>query len=210
LKLLEIDDLTRPEHAFLGKDDVCYYLREYTPRAGYNHSETNDIIINFKKPIDRRGRPEWRYKESATARIAKEIRDALNPQWLKQATLVPMPPSASKNDPRHDDRMLQVLRAIDGGAGCDVRELLVQTQSTEPDHAVGDAGQRLAPGERAKLLVVDESLAVPPPSQIGIFDDVLTNGSHFIAAKTVLQHRFPNVPLVGVFFSRRKIDQLLF
>jgi hypothetical protein len=71
------------------------------------------------------------------------------------------------------------------------------------------SGHRLTPGERAKLLAVDESLAVPPPSQIGIFDDVLTNGSHFIAAKAVFQRRFPNVPVVAVFFSRRKVDEPL-
>jgi hypothetical protein len=205
LKFSKIDELTRPEHHHIGKDDVCFYLREYTPRAGFSHSETNDIVQNFKKPVDRRGKPEWRHKEIAIQRIADELRSGMNPKWLRSATLVPMPPSAVKADPRHDDRMVQMLKALDGGAGFDIRELLVQMESTEPDHAVGPEGHRLSPEEREHLLTVDESLVSPTPVQIGVIDDVLTNGSHFVAAKRVLQRRFPGVPVIGIFFARREI-----
>jgi predicted amidophosphoribosyltransferase len=52
---------------------------------------------------------------------------------------------------------------------------------------------------------VDESLVSPTPVQIGVIDDVLTNGSHFVAAKRVLQRRFPGVPVIGIFFARREI-----
>jgi len=205
LKFSKIDDLTRPQHHHLGKADVCYYLGEYTPRAGFSHSETNDIVQNFKKPVDRRGKPEWWYKEQAIQRIAQELRDSLNPAWLRTATLVPMPPSATKDDPKHDDRMVQVLAAMDRGAGFDIRELLIQTESTEPDHMVGESGHRLTPEERERLMSVDEALASPLPKHIGIFDDVLTNGSHFVAARRVLQRRFPRIEVIGIFFARREI-----
>jgi len=66
-------------------------------------------------------------------------------------------------------------------------------------------GHRLSPEERERLLTVDESLVSPTPVQIGVIDDVLTNGSHFVAAKRVLQRRFPGVPVIGIFFARRKI-----
>jgi predicted amidophosphoribosyltransferase len=116
-----------------------------------------------------------------------------------------MPPSAIKTDPRYDDRMVRVLKAIDGGAGLDIRELLVQIESTDPDHAVWPSGHRRSPEERESLLTVDNSLALPTPEQIGIVDDVLTNGSHFVAAKRILQRRFPGVPVVGIFFARREL-----
>jgi hypothetical protein len=205
VKFSKIDDLTRPEHYYLRQDDVCYYLREYTPRAGFSHSGTNDIIQNFKKPVERRGKPEWRYKEQAVQQIADELRSGMNPKWLRRATLVPMPPSAIKTDPRYDDRMVRVLKAVDRDAEYDIRELLVQIESTDPDHAVGPSGHRLSPEEREHLLTMDKSLVRPTPEQIGVVDDVLTNGSHFVAAKRVLQHQFPGVPVIGIFFARREV-----
>lgn len=43
----------------------------------------------------------------------------------------------------------------------------------------------------------------PPPRAIGIFDDVLTAGTHFRAMDTILRARFPNVPITGIFLARR-------
>ena len=61
-----IDDLTRRDHYHLTDADRCFFLGEYTSGAGFGH--TNSLIGNFKKPVDRRGRPEWHYKEQAIAR----------------------------------------------------------------------------------------------------------------------------------------------
>ena len=76
-RLTEIDELTRPDHSWLTADDRCYFLGEYTARQGYAYSPTNDLILNFKKPPDRQGRPEWRYKELAIQRAATAFRLAL-------------------------------------------------------------------------------------------------------------------------------------
>ena len=46
-------------------DEVIHYFGEYTARKGFNHSETNQLILNFKKKMDRRGLLEWRYKTAA-------------------------------------------------------------------------------------------------------------------------------------------------
>jgi hypothetical protein len=50
---------------------------------------------------------------------------------------------------------------------------------------------------------IDESLAVPPPRQIGVFDDVLTAGTHFRAMKAILERRFPETRITGIFVARR-------
>jgi hypothetical protein len=57
----------------------------------------------IRKPMDRRDRPEWRYKSSAIRTLGQIIRDALNEEWLTEATLVPIPSSKTKDDPEHDD-----------------------------------------------------------------------------------------------------------
>jgi len=41
------------------------------------------------------------------------------------------------------------------------------------------------------------------PKHIGLFDDVITAGSHFRAAKDLLQDRFPEAKIVGIFVARR-------
>ena len=55
-RLTKIDDLTRPDHSYLTEGDACYFIGEYTARLGFTYSATNNLILNFKKPMDRRDR----------------------------------------------------------------------------------------------------------------------------------------------------------
>ena len=64
-RLSKIHELTRPDHTFLEPEDECYYIGEYTSRKGFAFSGTNDLINNLRKPVERRGRPEWKWKEWA-------------------------------------------------------------------------------------------------------------------------------------------------
>jgi len=198
--LTEIDDLTRPDHSWLGATDQCLFLGEYTARKGFSFSATNQIILNFKKAADRRGRAEWRYKEQAIAEVGQAFGTALNPAWLGAATLVPMPPSKARTDPLYDDRMVRMLRAIPAVNPLDIRELLIQGQSMAAAH---DADVRPTPDTIAAGYSIDEELAAPAPTLIGIFDDVLTTGAHYVAARRVLSRRFPGAKVLGLFIARR-------
>jgi hypothetical protein len=71
-----------------------FYLGEYTARRGFAFSETNSLINNLRKPMERRGRPEWRYKESAILTCGRMLREAISEEWLDAATLVPVPGSS--------------------------------------------------------------------------------------------------------------------
>ena len=112
LRLTKIDDLTRPDHSYLTAADDCYFLGEYTARKGYAFSATNQLVLNFKKAMDKRGTAQWRYKEQAIGEAAAAFRTALNDDWLNVATLVPIPPSKAKGDPLYDDRLVRMLHAI--------------------------------------------------------------------------------------------------
>ena len=114
-RLTKIDDLTRPDHSYLTAADDCYFIGEYTARKGYAFSATNNLIVNLKKPMDRRGRPEWPYKGSAIETAAAMFRSALKDKARETLTFVPVPPSKAKGDPLYDDRVEQVL----GGSGRD-------------------------------------------------------------------------------------------
>lgn len=198
-RLLKIDELTRPDHDYLRDDDECYYLREYTARGGYEHSGTNDLILNLKKSVTLRGSAQYAYKAQAINQAGSEFATSINPEFLKTVALVAIPPSKVKSDPEYDDRILQVINAMTAGITADVRELIVQTQTLSAYHAGGVRNAvTLAQNYR-----IDENLANPTPSRIAVFDDLLTKGTHFRAAKRVLQQRFPNVEVFGFFIARR-------
>ena len=201
--LTKVDATTLNDHCYLTEQDECYFLGEYTARAGFSFGPTNDLISNLKKGVDRRGKPEWRYKERAIQQAATAFRDALppppNPARLI-VTFVPVPPSSSKDDPGYDDRLVRMLQAIRPKTPFDIRELIIQIESTEPSHT---SVVRLTPDEILSNYKLDESLKEPTPSKIFVVDDVLTLGSHFRAAKDFLSSHFPGVKVAGLFVARR-------
>ncbi len=199
-RLTKIDDLTRSDHWYLAAEDECYFLGEYTARRGYAFSATNQLIINFKKHMDRKGRPEWPYKARAIGQAAAAFRAALNDRARTTLTFVPIPPSRAKSDPLYDDRLVQMLRTIWPGQQTDIRELIVQGVSTEAAH---DNEQRPTPAEIEARYALDQRLVALPPQLIAITDDVLTTGAHYIAARNLLRRAFPTTKIVGLFIARR-------
>ena len=199
-RLIKVDALA-PDHWYLGESDDCYFFGEYTAGGGYQDSPTNQLILNLKKEVNRKGRPEWQYKERAIRTVAAAIRGAIRPDALDRITFVPIPPSKAKADPLYDDRMTQVLLAIRPHPPLDIRELIVQRKSTRAAHG---ADVRPTPQDIEAGYVLDVSLAATPPGDfIFVVDDVLTTGAHFLAAKAVIRKQFPETPIVGIFAARR-------
>lgn len=187
-----------PDHHYLDGDDICYYAGEYTAGEGHAYSETNQLILNLKKSVDRRGRPEWQYKERAISQAAQIFRAALNEN--ARLTLVPVPPSKMRADPAYDDRILRLLQQVGADRPYEVRELVTQVRSTPAAHL---ADRRPTPDELVANYQLDERLAKPDPETIFIVDDVLTTGCHYKAVKHVLQRRFPKATIYGLFVARR-------
>lgn len=198
-RFTEIDEISRPDHYWLTDYDRCYFLGEYTARQGYGYSPTNQLIWNFKKTLDRRGKPEWQYKEQAIRQAAAGFREALGeepPPWV----FVPVPPSKARSDPLHDDRVTRMLRAIWPDRSLDIREMIVQSESTETAHGSDD---RPTPDEIEARYRIDQSLTTPEPAVIAIVDDVLTTGAHFRAASAILAAQLPDAQVLGLFLARR-------
>lgn len=213
MKLQQIDELTRPEHFFLGPDDDCYFLREYTAGAGYGHGETNNLISNLKKTVDKRGKAEWFYKEQTIQRAGQELRQVLDPTLrnnIDRLTIMPMPPSCIKTNPMYDDRMRRIVDVMTQGLGSDVRELVLQSKDMTASHRAGLGRSRPRPEDLYAAYYVDESVAAPAPRYILVVDDVLTAGAHFVAVKRRLSERFPSVGrIIGCFWARRALPASL-
>jgi hypothetical protein len=197
-RIVKIDELTLPDHHYLDAQDICYYAGEYTAGEGHAYSDTNQLIHNFKKTVDKRGTPQWQYKEHAIVQAANIFRAAIKAD--ARVTFVPIPPSKAKSDPLYDDRMMRMLQRVCDGRPADIRELVVQTRSSDAAHL---SRARPKPDDLLALYELDERLAEPAPSTIFVVDDVLTTGCHFKAVKRMLQRRFPDAVIVGFFIARR-------
>lgn len=200
MRLSQIDAASRSDHYHLTEDDECFYFLEYTSGRDYSFSKANGIIANLKKKPSNRDRADYKYKLKVIQQASNTFRGALNSEWLNQATLVPVPGSKAVGHPDYDDRIEQICRGIRDGL--DVRNLVVQRGSTVASHEVG-AGGRVTVDELLELYEIHEGLTAPTPTDIAIFDDVLTAGTHFRAMKTVLAARFPNARITGMFIARR-------
>lgn len=170
----QIDELTRSQHWYLTAEDQCYYFCEYTPRAGFSHSDANSFISNFKKPVTKRGLAEYRYKEQAIARAITMLRQVLStqePAFWPGTTFVPIPPSRLPDDPEYDDRTRRVVDGICANTAGESRALLRQIKSYVASHAQQD-GERIKPDELAKLYAFDSERV--PRSLVILVDDVTT------------------------------------
>lgn len=200
MRLSQIDETNISDHYFLRAGDQCFFLYEYTSRQGLNGGSTNSLILNLKKKPSNRHRRDYHHKARAIQQCSSDLAQALNPRWLDEATLVPVPGSKARGHPDYDDRIEKICRGI--RHGLDVRNLVIQTKTMLASHEVGD-GERSAVEELLEAYQIDETLVQSTPTDIGIVDDVLTTGRHFRAMLAILSERFPEARIIGIFIARR-------
>lgn len=202
--VLKIDAALLDDHRYLTAADECYYLGDYLPGEGYAASPVNNLIANLKKPVARRHLPEYRYKEQAIANLSALLRQLLKAEALKQFTLIPAPPSKVRSDPSYDDRLIRVLKGI--APDVDAREAIECVESKRAHHEFTAGERRPTPTEMAaNMRLVPSALApVPLKQNVILFDDVLTNGTHFVACKRLLLAHRPELRVAGLFVGRTK------
>ena len=198
-RLTQIDVSMLSHHYYLDVNDSCHFMGEYTAKEGYGYSDTNQLIYNFKKEMDRQGRPEWVYKTRAINTVGVSLNNCLG-SWAADMTFVPIPPSKCKSDPMYDDRLVQSLEYFKSlNANVDYREIITQPISIPSAHD----NNRLTPDEYADQYEVDTGLITGVRRQIMIVDDVVTTGSHYKAVHRILRQHFPAHEIYGIFVARR-------
>ena len=203
-RLTEIDDLTRGDHRYLAAGDVCHFIGEYTARRGFAYSATNSLILDFKKPVARAGRPEWRYKEAAIAGAAAVLRGRCIRASLDRLVFVPVPPSKARDAAAYDDRLVRMLRMVRPQQPLDVRELIVA--GAQHGGGASPGGTAAAAGAAGAAVPHRRGAGGAGPGVVAVVDDLLTTGAHFRAAATVLKAAFPDIDVVGLFLARRVPD----
>ena len=213
-RLTVVGERERRDHHHLPEGAKCYFWGEYTPYEHtngekWNYSETNQLISNFKKKMDRYGQFDWRYKQEATQKIVERFSGFW--QWgnlhtINRVALIPVPPSKARGDANFDPRMLNVLSGIAKRANIplDIRDCLSFSGKYAASHESSD---RPTPEQLFAELTFDHAAGKPkqPPGLIFLFDDMLTTGAHYVAVARKLGEHFPNVQVAGQFVARRII-----
>lgn len=202
-RLRIIGDLERPDHWYLTPQDSCAFFGEYTARAGYGHSSTNQLILNLKKKPELAGSPQYVWKGRAISHVAATIRENLKMDALGGLAVVPIPPSKRPGSPGYDDRIARIARAI--APGLDVREAIVTAVEREPMHA--NQNHRDPEELRATLSLVP-ALTAHAPAQVILLDDVLTTGCTYMVCKGMLQEVWPGAEIFGLFVARRIVPAM--
>lgn len=191
-----------PNHAEMS----LIYGRIYTPRAGYNYSDTNNLINNFKKS-PKASSPELHYKKKAIEQFASELAILatilLVENYKAGLAIVPMPPSKIRSHPEYDDRVEQVARMIANRLKEQATYFPVLLGSTDRD-AAHLSGSTRDPEVIYRCMTIDESIAIQYDEKrhLVVIDDVLTSGAHFAAAYRHLHQRFPEARITGVFWAK--------
>lgn len=202
MKLQAIDDSNRAAHYYLSQEDQCYFLYEFTARKGYGYSPGNQFIFNFKKSPTQRNIGHYQYKLQAiqkAIRLYQSIFDKVAGVY-QECTFAPIPPSKIPDHPEYDDRMWQVVKGVCEGKGGDARELIKQIESYDAAHLASDAKTRIKPAALQRLYKLDPA---PPKPTVLLFDDVLSAGCHYRAAKSAILSQYPDTRVVGFFLARR-------
>ena len=217
--LKKIDLNIHQGHSCLTPEDECYFFSEYTAYGGYKKSEANQLILNFKKTVNRKAPPKrgFKYKAEAIETVASDLNNYFRrvPPNSSQGVsylIVPVPPSKAHDDDEYDDRMTQVLNSVEQNLKetlfkPKLIELIKQKESTKSCHMVGG---RLSAEELKNNYIIEEeykkkvSVLEKGKLTILIFDDVLTTGAHFKAMQEKIVEELEISPnqIIGIFLSR--------
>lgn len=199
--MTRLTKLDAADFRYLGEHDKCVHLGEYTSGGGFQASTTNQQIYNLKhRPSSPDSMLYW--KRKAVAYWGNMIAST-NLNWeycLENATFVPFPSSKPTDHAEYDPRVEQVLRVVARHKpGLDVRPVLRQSFEREPQHT----GNRLTPDEIAASLTVDIELCRAQLKEtVIVVDDVITRGSSFSAAKSILSKQPGVSHVLGLFLAK--------
>ena len=183
-------------HSHIKNNDRCIYAREYKSHKGFQGGRTNQLILNFKKPVSKKRTPEWKHRIDAVTVFRKEVEQVFKPD--SRATITAVPNSILKTDPEYDNRFEDLFEEL-----LKTRPLLnvewpVEIKKTIPPARHG--GPRNP--EDIKKNYIWKGFNEKIIKRLCIFDDVLVKGAHFRAMSDFLRGNGYEGKIIGVFWSR--------
>lgn len=192
--------LVRYEHflqnrPYLDYTDDCYYFLEIT-EGGFNKSEANRLVNNFKKPIDRKDKPEWWYRNKAIEEFVNLLL-SFSPFQNSECIVAPMSTSKSSNSLNFNDRLYKTVQGLSSKLPKLRVEYLFDVKSDIVESHLGGTRNK----ENIKNNIAWNGFTYEPKEYLFLIDDVLTTGAHFKACKEIINSNYPNIKVVGIFLA---------
>lgn len=190
----KIDQASETFPVRLDLADICYYAREYISGAGYKASECNQLISNFKKPVEKKcNHYEWQHKLKAIRQFSQELARL----FKDGAVLAAIPSSKCKSDPDYDPRLDDSLSLLS--------RINTTLKIVEPFHTVGTVQAVHLGGER-NVEAFYRNLRWDgigmSTDHLVLIDDVITTGAHFKACQRLILEQQPQISVLGVFWAK--------
>ena len=200
-KLMRIDPETV---GHLNSDDECFYLSDYHRVADVldatKHTPTQ-LIRNFKKPVDRKGRPEWYYKEKAIAEVSRILEIIYKKIKVNEGIVFcHIPTSKMIGTPDYDDRFEMVHKKL--------KAKIPSLNFLQPLH-IKQAKNQLHHGGCRDINDIKDNYQwqadFPTNTALLIvLDDVITTGATFRAFKDTVLEYIPECRVIGLFIAKYK------
>ncbi len=205
LSLKELDESLVGDHSKIDIKDDIFYLEDYKSGGTYQGSTGNDLILNLKKGMDKKGTSEWIHKERAIKKVADVVSKFMDhgAQKVDKVYWIPVPPSKSRIDPQFDDRVYRILTLAHGMSGNHqhiIADVFHQTSSR--DAFSTNKVIRSITDLTSNYSMNDIPNYNPETDAILIFDDVLTTGCHFKAIESMILDKYDNANIKGLFVAR--------
>ena len=190
------DELNWP--FYLASSDSCFYHEEFF-EGKYNCSTGNQFVSNFKKDISKKGTPEWYHKQKAISDFADLL---AHTKFPKGTGLIAAPTSKPRSSLIFDSRIDDVLQKYHA-KNADVQISFCL------DAVYEEIANHLSKGKSRNPDVIIKNMRLLPTwfsetiHQVFVIDDVITTGGHFVAAKRLINERYPEIVVNGLFLALR-------
>lgn len=195
----KIDLSIHKNHSHLSNDDHVYFLDEYYPGSkerGFTYT-TKDIL--YSKVLPNETKKKLGCKLTGISNLAVLLGKSIYQiSDIHESLIIPIPPSKIRSHELYDDRLVKILEKLK--KPLNYAEILEQKESRECCH---NNSKNRSLNELLENYIVFPNSLTELPIKIYLFDDVITTGAHFKAAKIKLNEIFPDIPVEGIFLSRR-------
>ncbi|WP_419421506.1 phosphoribosyltransferase (plasmid) [Legionella sp. D16C41] len=203
--LIQLESWEIEQNRFaLSEDDDCFYYMHYEPNSDLNKSHEKQTIVNIKISKEELEKNPNRlyYKEKGLREVSSWLVNTINKhkRLIEEYLWIPAYSSKAKTDKFYDDRLQKILSLVKEKIpefnwfdAFDVKQTVESSRKSNKRNI----------NEKLNNLIIDRRFTQHLKSKkIVIFDDVLTTGTTFQAAKAKLKEVDDSFYIIGVFISK--------
>lgn len=192
----KIDAITISTITHLNNSDECFYAKDYLTGFGFQGGSANSDILNFKKAP---GTPGQHYRAQAINKFALEASSLFDCDSGKKFAVTAIPSSKVTTDPLYDRRFEDFFDQLKQFCPClEVFWPVVAINTVQPIHQTSGARNPNSLMQNYRYTGFPNT----EPSNLIVFDDLLTSGAHFRAYKDfIIQSGFGG-KVFGVFWAK--------